>query len=489
MATKKLIAASAVVALSLLACTGDDDGATPSSSIAESSSTTAGDTTTTEAASPATSVPARVANVSAAPDGTPNNSDVRDGYTEVEYFVDGTAFAYEPVGELGPDGEWELTQGDEADYRTRILVRTPSDPEAYSGFTLVEWNNVTVGADGTPDWMFTAPEIMRRGHAYVSVSAQKVGVEGAAPGAGGLTLVTDGGLTQTNPERYGSLTHPGDDYSYDIFGQVLEAIRAGDVLGDLEPEFVIAMGESQSAFRLTAYVNGVHEFHPFDGYLVHARGGGAAGFVEAADLAEAIEGEVRLRDIGAPVFVFSSETDVKQLGYGNARQPDSESFRSWEVAGTAHADAYLIGGQLGEQLGCEGDINEGPQYLVLRAALAALVDWVGVGIAPPEFAPLELSSAENGIEIARDEFGVASGGVRTPAVDTPKSVLSGDPRPGGVLCFLSGSTDPIDLVARYGDAATYRDEFDDALTAAIEAGAILPADADEARADGEIDDF
>ena len=29
------------------------------------------------------------------------------GYTDVEYFVSGSASAYAPIGELGPDGYWE----------------------------------------------------------------------------------------------------------------------------------------------------------------------------------------------------------------------------------------------------------------------------------------------------------------------------------------------------------------------------------------------
>ena len=40
-------------------------------------------------------------------------------------------------------------------------------------------------------------------------------------------------------------------------------------------------------------------------------------------------------DLDVPVLTFSSETDLvgDRLGYGRARQPDTDVFRSWEVPG------------------------------------------------------------------------------------------------------------------------------------------------------------
>ena len=66
-------------------------------------------------------------------------------------------------------------------------------------------------------------------------------------------------LKVADPERYGALVHPGDDFSYDIFRQVGDAVRdrADALLGGLVPERVLAIGESQSAFRLSTYVNAV----------------------------------------------------------------------------------------------------------------------------------------------------------------------------------------------------------------------------------------
>src|SRR6266545_248152 len=49
------------------------------------------------------------------------------GYTEQEYFVTGTARAYEPTAPLTPDGKWNVTVSSTADYKTRFIVRRPID--------------------------------------------------------------------------------------------------------------------------------------------------------------------------------------------------------------------------------------------------------------------------------------------------------------------------------------------------------------------------
>ena len=55
-----------------------------------------------------------------------------------------------------------------------------------------------------------------------------------------------------DPARYGSLDHPGHTLSYSIFEQAGKAIRAEGprLLCGFAPKRIIALGESQSAFRL-----------------------------------------------------------------------------------------------------------------------------------------------------------------------------------------------------------------------------------------------
>jgi hypothetical protein len=54
------------------------------------------------------------------------------GYVEEEFFVSGSADAYAAAGDLGEDGRWEVEPGDTAPYTSRLLVRRPAAPDAFS---------------------------------------------------------------------------------------------------------------------------------------------------------------------------------------------------------------------------------------------------------------------------------------------------------------------------------------------------------------------
>ena len=148
------------------------------------------------------------------------------GYTQTEYILAGTAEAYE----LGGGGVTKAV--DHADYRTRIVVYRPADAARFNGTVVVEWLNVSGGLDGSPDWTFLHREMMRSGYAWVGVSAQFVGVHG---GQSLVATANAGGLTEVDPERYGSLSHPGDTFSFDIYSQAGAVARGaeGTVLAEL----------------------------------------------------------------------------------------------------------------------------------------------------------------------------------------------------------------------------------------------------------------
>src|SRR5262245_15710181 len=44
----------------------------------------------------------------------------RYGYVEEEYVIEGEATAYRPVGDLGEDGRWAVTEAGTAPYRSRM---------------------------------------------------------------------------------------------------------------------------------------------------------------------------------------------------------------------------------------------------------------------------------------------------------------------------------------------------------------------------------
>jgi hypothetical protein len=182
-------------------------------------------------------------------------------------------------------------------------------------------------------------------------------------------------------------------------------------------------------------------------------------------------------DLGVPVLVLEMETDVFALRAVAARQDDTEHFRLWEVAGAAHADRFNLG-PVADSLDCGGPVNDGPQQYVARAALRALERWVRTGDAPPHAERLAVEGEPP--VAARDEDGIVLGGIRTPLVDAPVDVLSGQPRAASsVACFLSGSTDPLAadrLRTRYESRAAYLDEYTKATDAVIASGFVLPED-------------
>jgi hypothetical protein len=412
------------------------------------------------------------------------------GYVEEEFFIEGDATGYASDGELTEDGMWAIKPDTTAPFRTRIIVRRPADAPDFSGTVVVEWLNVSAGNDGDPDWGYNHREILREGHAWVGVSAQAVGVSG---GQSVLSSVpVSGGLVAADPERYGTLLHPGDRYAFDIFSHAGAALinpDGPDPLGDLEPTQIIAMGESQSAFFMTSYINGVHPLvQLFDGFFVHSRGNFAPSFeTGTSDRSAGVAYKIRT-DLDDPVMIFSTETDLTVLGYSKARQDDSDSVRGWEVAGTAHADAFLLQEVYGlgvdsdpaALLNCTAPLNSGPQHEVLQAAFHHLVIWIADGTLPPTSPRLELTNGSP-VAIARDERGNAVGGIRTPLVDAPIATLSGDPaaESGGGFCFLFGSTTPFDaatIASLYPTREAYATAFTAALDEAVAGGFVLDAD-------------
>lgn len=422
------------------------------------------------------------------------------GWVEEEYAAEGTATSYRSDGDLPSDGRFVLEEDAAADYRTRIVVRRPADAADFNGTVVVEWLNVSGGVDAGPDYSYTADELLRGGYAWVGVSAQRIGIEGGpvAVTVAAAEGVAGKGLRTLDPERYGDLQHPGDAFSYDIYTQVGRALRdpgATDALGGLEPGRVLAVGESQSAFALTTYVNGVQPLTlAYDGFLIHSRGGAAAPLGEpdvGIDIAGTIGGSpTQIRtDLDAPIVVLETETDLLGiLSYHPARQPDGERFRLWEVAGTAHADAFLLG-PLADMVGCSTPINAGPHHFVVKAALRSLDTWVTSGDTPPEAPRLEIDDGDGTPAFVRDDDGNALGGIRTPQVDVPVATLSGEASDSAsVACLLMGSTTPLPadrLGELYPSADEYVDAYAEAADAAIEAGFVLDDDREALLADAD----
>jgi hypothetical protein len=423
------------------------------------------------------------------------------GYVEEEFFVEGTATSYTQVGAWDSNGIWAAAPAnDAAPFKTRIIVRRPQNPKRFNGTVVVEWMNVTGQADSTPDFFQMQEEAMRGGYAWVGVSAQFVGVQGSFFA-----------LKNWNPARYGSLVHPGDSYSYDIFSQVGQALRTptgDDPLGNLRSNVrnVIADGESQSAGRLVTYINAVHPLvNVFDGFLVHSRAASGAPLSQAPQPTVPVPSPARLRtDLADPVFVIQNETDVAFGPFGSAvaRQPDTTMIRTWELAGTAHFDqngldfAFAQGDRdfpgipLIPQ--CVLSANSARARYVYDAALNHLDRWVRGRGAPPSASPITLNADTS---VARDQYGNALGGVRLPEIDVPTATQSGVGNQSVTppnFCVLFGVTTPLSeatIDALYPSHGRYVVAYAKAVHQARKAGFILLYDAVEAIVDAAKSDI
>jgi hypothetical protein len=368
------------------------------------------------------------------------------GYVEEEYFLSGDATAYDVVD--APDnGEWELADRETAEYQTRAIVRRPENPADFNGIVVVEWFNVTSGADAGADWLYTHKELLRGGYGYVGVTAQKVGADAIS-----------------NDARYTALVHPGDDFSYDIFSQAGRAAVDGGLFpADFDIETMVAAGESQSAMRLVSYINGVKPLtNFFDGFFVHSRFSFAPPF--ASDGNELPSPAVLRTDGDVPILVILAEADVD--GNAGARSDDGEFYRHWETAGTAHTDAYLLASEpVFDEMTfptCPNPLNRANQWLVINAGMRALTHWAAGGEPPPIAPRIDYDEATDTFE--RDKYDNATGGIRLPDLEAPTATFSGS-ADGGGFCRFFGTTMTFDD----GTIETLYPTHDEYVTAYIEA--------------------
>lgn len=371
------------------------------------------------------------------------------GYVEEEFYIDGKANAYETDG---------TKSGADVPYRTRVVVRRPADAAKFNGVVVVEWQNVTAQYDLDALW---APEhMMQSGYVYVGASVQHVGVDQ---------------LVAWSPVRYGDQAVGGkldvtgngqystDQLSYSIFAQIAAAVRnpppgGPKMLGDdFKIRQVLATGASQSGSRMTIFYNSVRQVEPkvFDGYEIVVSG---APTTEAAGTNE-------------PIFLVTSETETPTTqAAADARRPDSNVFRHWEVAGATHSgyDGELyrhplytrdLNGANYDDLQCANPKwSRLPLWYVVGGALDQLVKWVDDRNYSPPTAPyIQLEDIGDGtLKIARDPYtGLARGGIQLSQVSVPISYNDGKNTalPGetnlaaSAFCRLWGTNIPFKAVA------------------------------------------
>jgi hypothetical protein len=401
------------------------------------------------------------------------------GYTLTEYLVSGTAKTYTDSPTTAP-------------FAARVLVARPTDPSAFNGTVLAEWENVTGQFPAGPGMVWLHHHILPKGYAYVAVNAQKVGHDF---------------LQKWDPVRYAALgVHPGDDYSYDIYSQSVQAITHSSVMDGLAVDNIIGYGQSQSAGRLNNYMNlAQNDAGVLDAAIIQADGGKQKSFP----------------DLRVPLVQFETEDSITSTAPDPKNNP--HFYRLWEVVGTAHLGsenqspgvltvptagvtgkpklpwsldvAYWEHNHYGEEGpspstgapvpdtgvhpppgtipsapfvpkdtpgaagGCGG--NEMPFRYALEAALEGL-HYHLLGERPMVPQPPRATFVDGVLQ--RDRFGNALGGLRLPPIDVPVATY----RPDG--CSLFGSTTPLSqaqLLAEYPTHADYVARMDKAIDDAV----------------------
>ncbi len=394
-------------------------------------------------------------------------------------------------------------------YATTVCVRRPRDVARFSGSVIAEPLHVHGIA---PIWIYTAPYILRSGHAWVEITAQKT------------TL--DMHVKPSNPARYDDLHIEGPDSSdFDLDPRLGDPATAGDFWSELirrnrassqilaqvgaalraphgpfagwDVRNVLLTGHSQTGSVTSYYIDEAHDEERLDDGASVYDGYFPSGFPYDA-----------FHDVDVPIVQVMSDGDVAlpdysfRPGYGGRkyRRDDSDEpgdrFRLYELAGVPHMgtrqapfdDISLWQSQHGEDAAREGvalgpRMNSLPHFELFAMCLDHLVQWVANGTVPPRAERLEVGP--DGF-FAKDEHGNTRGGVRCVQLDVPHSTYHANPtKPDGTPSYITVGTeesfDAEQLGALYGDKPHYLEQFDRRLDELIGAGWLLSDDADEMR--------
>ena len=292
------------------------------------------------------------------------------GYEAREYFVSGTA-----------NGQ---------PYRTRIVIRKPSDARRFSGLVLAESMHPSGNA-----WMFHFT------HRY-SMTSGHIGLD--------ILTSTQAPLVDINKARYGDLQLAQGQAS-EILAQVGALIKSKETrnpLAGLPIRKMILAGTSASSAVLINYL---------PAHMVYTLPGGSSIY----DAFLPTSTGATIRQINVPMIEVPTMTEVAG-GNATARQDGDEpgnQFRVYEFAGMAHVDSRDAAGYYPDP--CKYPISRFPHAAFMSVALDYLWKWVDRGTVPPRADRIlvDRNVDNDGSLMALDEFGNARGGIRNPYVDVP----------------------------------------------------------------------
>ena len=354
-----------------------------------------------------------------------------------------------------------------APYTTRIIVRRPRNPAAFSGTVVAEALHAG-GRSLVFEW--SRQSILTRNHLFVEIvhSAANVNL-----------------LKTFNAERYAGLTI-GMGQANEVIAQAGRLIKSRTgPFAAYDVKRATLMGTSASSGTVRSYL-AAHaawrlpgEAPIFDGFLLTST-----------------NGNTPLPVVDVPMIQMPTQTEVvtwaeQGIAY---RRPDSDEpanrFRLYEVAGMPHNNSRESPGFRNDP--CTLPVTDFPAGAFTALALHHLVQWIEKGTVPPRAPAIEVdrSTDGDGSHLALDEHGNAKGGIRNVWVDVPIATYGvmgkGKTTATDRLCLLAGTEVPLPeatLRRLYRDKADYVSRVERRLKELIAAGWFLPEYADAALAD------
>ncbi len=324
-------------------------------------------------------------------------------------------------------------------YKTRIVIRKPTDNTRFNGLILAE----SMHPSGNP-WVFH----------FTQTYAMTNGIIGLE-----ILTSTPAGLAAANAARYKDLVVP-NGAANDILAQVgaiLKSDRKDNPLRGLAVRKMILAGSSASAGVAQAYLTNAHmaqrlaDMKPiYDGFMPTSA-----------------NGQIPVLDVPTVLVPTMRETFT---GSGTT-QLDNEKLRIYEFAGMAHIDSRVAGGYYPDP--CKYPISRYPMGAEMSLALDKLFAWVDKGVTPST--PIGFSStsipttspssiAIKGSVLALDEFRARPrGGIRNTYVDVPVKSFhvpneGADPRISNpnhfILARRAGGADPDAQLCGLGNFET-----------------------------------
>ncbi len=372
-----------------------------------------------------------------APSHAPGRDPASFRYETREYWVSGTA-----------NGQ---------PYRTRLVVRKPSDNGRYSGLVLMEAMHPSGAAHM---FEFTAIYTMSSGHAAVEVVVHPQAVAQ---------------FTTLNDARYREF-QLSNGQANEILAQVGSLVRSAQgPLAGLPVRRMVLGGTSASAATLIGYLPAHMVYrtpdmrHVFDGFLP----------TSTADVQPRVD---------VPMIQVPTMNEVVTPNISRRQDGDDgdNRFRQYEFAGMTHIDTR--DNVRLKPNPCREPLPRFPMQPYMAVALHHLLEWVDKGVVPPRVERIWTTRVV-GSMLAPDEHGNPRGGIRNPYVDVPVAkyvpvnVPADPPIPNAsplfipLLCQLGGyevALSPQALRQMYGSPQRYVSRVEQRLAELERAGWSLP---------------